>query len=262
MCQRRCHRERSHKKVECTHRVELVCEKQHKRRVACSKRNDRCDKCIKEQLELERRIKRDLELERKRLEQQKAYARELQEIQDELDHEKRKIKYMAVEDDEKSALAKQREELKAAKESRAQYEQVKKLQKERADAAAAKKAAAGASPGKPTQPGSSSTNVPGVPNTAQEEWEHLKRTEAVLNGPLDELMDMIGLEDVKSEFLEIKSVVDTKVSRLNLGVLSLSANSLSSSGKVWTSANSALGLNYSATQDRERLPWPGSTPAF
>ncbi|KAK8013231.1 hypothetical protein PG991_009502 [Apiospora marii] len=211
VCQRRCHRERSHKQVECTHRVELVCEKQHKRRVACSKRNDRCDKCIKEQQELERRIKRDLELERKRLEQQKAYARELQEIQDELDHEKRKIKYMAEEEDEKNALAKQREELKAAKESRAQYEQVKKLQKERAEAAAAKKAAAGPSSGKPDPSNSSTANVPGVPTNAQEEWEHLKRTEGVQNAPLDELMGMIGLEDVKSEFLEIKSVVDTKL---------------------------------------------------
>ncbi|KAK8109232.1 NFX1-type zinc finger-containing protein 1 [Apiospora sp. TS-2023a] len=210
-CQRRCHRERSHKKVECTTRVELVCEKQHKRRVACSKRNDRCEKCIKEQQEMERRIKRDLELERKRLEQQKAYARELQEIQDELDHEKRRIKYLAEEEDEKSALAKQREELKAAKASREQYEQVKKLQKERAEAAAAKKAAAGASPGKPTPPNAGTANIPGVPNNAQEEWEHLKRTEGVQNAPLDELMGMIGLEDVKSEFLEIKSVVDTKL---------------------------------------------------
>ncbi|KAK8022775.1 P-loop containing nucleoside triphosphate hydrolase [Apiospora rasikravindrae] len=214
ICQRRCHRERSHKQVDCTHRVDLVCDRQHKRKVACSKRKDRCDKCIKEDEEQERRIKRDLELERKRLERQKAYARELQEIQDELDHEKRKIKYMAEEDDEKSSLAKQREELKATKESRAKFEEVKKLQKERAEAAAAKKAAASSkdtSHAKPNSPSSNGANVPGVPTNAQEEWEHLKRTEGVQNAPLDELMDMIGLEDVKTQFLEIKSEVDTKV---------------------------------------------------
>ncbi|KAK8075970.1 AAA family [Apiospora phragmitis] len=213
-CQRRCHRERSHKQVECTHRVDLVCDRQHKRRVACSRRNDRCEKCITEDQEQERRIQRDLELERKRLERQKAYARELQDIQDELDHERRKIKYMAEEEDEKSALSKQREELKAAKESREQYEQAKKLQKERADAVAAKKASASskdASQVKPKPSASDSAKVPGVPASAQEEWEHLKQTEGVQNAPLDELMSMIGLEDVKTQFLEIKSEVDTKV---------------------------------------------------
>ncbi|KAK7937255.1 ATPase [Apiospora aurea] len=214
VCQRRCHRERSHKQVECTTRVDLVCDRQHKRKVACSKRKDRCDKCIKEDEEQERRIKRDLELERKRLERQKAYARELQEIQDELDHEKRKIKYMAEEEDEKSALAKQRGELKATKESRAKYEEVKKMQKERAEAAAAKKAAASSkdtSQAKSSTPSSSGANIPGVPVNAKEEWEHLKQAEGVQNAPLDELMGMIGLEDVKTQFLEIKSEVDTKV---------------------------------------------------
>ncbi|KAK8091502.1 ATPase [Apiospora hydei] len=214
VCQRRCHRERSHKQVECTTRVDLVCDRQHKRKVACSKRKDRCDKCIKEDEEQERRIKRDLELERKRLERQKAYARELQEIQDELDHEKRRIKYMAEEEDEKSSLAKQREELKATKESRTKYEEVKKMQKERAEAAAAKKAAASSkdtSQGKPNPSSGSGSSVPGVPENAQEEWGHLKQTEGVKNAPLDELMSMIGLEDLKTQFLEIKSEVDTKV---------------------------------------------------
>ncbi|KAK6852240.1 hypothetical protein PG995_012365 [Apiospora arundinis] len=210
-CKRRCHRERSHTQVECTYRVESVCDRQHKRKVACAKRKNRCEKCIMEDEEHERRIKRDLELERKRIERQRDYAKELQAIRDELDHEKRKRQYAAEEEDEKSDLAKKREELKTTKDSNSQYEQAKKLQKERAAAVAAKTASATLPTAKPKPSASSAASVPGVPDTANEEWEYLKQTEGAHNSPLDELMGMIGLEAVKTEFLEIKSLVDTKV---------------------------------------------------
>ncbi|KAK8123367.1 hypothetical protein PG999_003285 [Apiospora kogelbergensis] len=208
-CKRRCHRNRSHAQVECTQRVKLICDRQHERKVACSRSNNRCEECIREDEETERRIKRDLELERKRAERQKAYEKKRQQIQDELDHEKRRMNYMAEEEDEKARLAKSLDDLKEAKSARERYEQVKKLQKERAASAAAKEDFA--SPTKPTTSASNVKKVPGVPSNAKEEWQHLKEMEGAQNEPLDELMGMIGLEDVKTEFLDIKSVVDTKV---------------------------------------------------
>jgi hypothetical protein len=50
-----------------------------------------------------------------------------------------------------------------------------------------------------------------LPGSAKEEWEYLKQYEMAKSEPLDELMRMIGLEDVKQEFVSIKQKVDTTV---------------------------------------------------
>lgn len=212
--------------------------------------------------EHERRIKRDLELERKRIERQRDYAKELQAIRDELDHEKRKRQYAAEEEDEKSDLAKKREELKTTKDSNSQYEQAKKLQKERAAAVAAKTASATLPTAKPKPSASSAASVSGVPDTASEEWEHLKQTEGAHNSPLDELMGMIGLETVKTEFLEIKNLVDTKVSWICMRFWTgmYGTNTRFRSDKVSTSVSSVLGPSCLETQARERQLWRGYMP--
>jgi hypothetical protein len=43
------------------------------------------------------------------------------------------------------------------------------------------------------------------------DWEHQKEFDGASNDALDSLMDMIGLEDVKTKFLDIKARVDTSV---------------------------------------------------
>ena len=48
-------------------------------------------------------------------------------------------------------------------------------------------------------------------SSAKKQWEHFKRYDGANNKALDDLMSMIGLEDVKDKFLSIKSEVDTAV---------------------------------------------------
>lgn len=48
-------------------------------------------------------------------------------------------------------------------------------------------------------------------SAAEKDWKHQKNFEGASNGALDTLMDMIGLESVKQEFLRIKARVDTAV---------------------------------------------------
>jgi hypothetical protein len=48
-------------------------------------------------------------------------------------------------------------------------------------------------------------------SSAKDEWEHQKKHQGQQNDVLDELMGMIGLEDVKEKFLSIKGKVDTAV---------------------------------------------------
>lgn len=198
-CEMRCHRVDNHTKMPCSHKVEKNCERGHKLKLACHKRDDKCLKCVKEDVEAERRIKRDLRLEAERRAHQAAYRRELEEIQDEMDHQRRIIKYQKDEEEEQRTLAQQRAHLAALKGTAYRIFNAPKPA--------------------PVIPGSfSSADSPrppesngsiDIPEGARQEWEHMKQFQGAKSEPLDELMGMIGLEEVKSTFLSIKSRVDT-----------------------------------------------------
>ncbi|TVY80877.1 NFX1-type zinc finger-containing protein [Lachnellula suecica] len=207
-CKRRCHRVEDHTKVECTQLMERVCDQGHNTRFMCSKANETCSKCVEIQKDLERRVKRDYELEKHRLQVQARYAAELEQIQDEIEHHKRARKIAEAEEQAKRLLDQKKTDLAAQKESSARSDALKAAEKtrelEREKRKGEKQANVSTKPKDPNQPWSS-------PPTAKEEWELLKQTELTRSEPLDELMDMIGLEVVKQEFLSIKSRVDTAV---------------------------------------------------
>ncbi|EPE34203.1 P-loop containing nucleoside triphosphate hydrolase [Glarea lozoyensis ATCC 20868] len=227
-CVKRCHRVENHSKVECTQIVERTCDKGHKARFPCSKANDTCRKCVQAQKELERRTRRDFELEKHRLEDlerrtrrdfelekhrlevQARYAEELKAIQDETEHHKRLNKIAEEEKQAKRNLDQSKADLEALKEASARSnalkaaEKKRELEREKRKAEQQTKTPARAPSKDPNQPWS-------PPATAKEEWELLKQTDLARSGPMDELMEMIGLEDVKQEFLSIKSRVDTAV---------------------------------------------------
>lgn len=206
-CAMRCHRVKDHSKMPCPHKVERVCNRGHNLKMPCHMRNDKCRACTQEDLETERRIKRDLKLEAERQAREAAYKRELQVIQDEIDHERRTIKYRKDEEDQQKTLAQQRADLAALKQT---AERVVKAQK-----AQAKQNMPGSFPvvDPPTSPteSDSSNSLQDIPDGAAQEWKYLKQFEGAKSEPLDELMGMIGLEEVKSQFLSVKSRVDTAI---------------------------------------------------
>ena len=191
--------------MDCSYKIERTCDRQHKRQVACSNKDDICSKCIKEDKDQERRIRRDIQLEKKRMESQDAYARELQEIQDEIDRALRTMKYMAQEEAQKKNLAQQRSEAATLKETAARMQSMKSAQ--------------ASQPPPQVKPDKKKAKVfpkkdkdsNDLPNNAQEEWEYLKQLEGAKCEAMDELMDMIGLEEVKMLFLDIKGTIDTKI---------------------------------------------------
>lgn len=204
-CEMRCHRVDDHSKMTCSHKVEKTCDRGHKVRILCHKRNQKCWMCVREDVESERRIKRDLQLEADRQARQAAYKQELQEIQDEIDHQRRIIKYRKDEDEQKKTLAQQRADLAALRDTAARVTNATKSKTKPEQ--------------KPVMPGSfPAANLPSPPESsgsldtpegARQEWEYMKQFEGAKSEPLDELMAMIGLEEVKSEFVSIKSKVDT-----------------------------------------------------
>lgn len=195
----RCHRLDNHIKMPCPHTVEKTCDRGHKLKVACHKRNEKCRRCVKEDAEAEQRAKRDLKLEADRQAREAAYQKELEKIQDEIDHQRRIIKYRNDEEAQTKTLAQQRADLAALKDT--------------ADRIARAPKPASVMPGSfphadpPSPPEASGSSD--KPEGARKEWEYMKQFQGAKSEPLDELMGMIGLEEVKSEFLSIKSRVDT-----------------------------------------------------
>ncbi len=204
-CRSRCHRVVDHSRTDCNQLVERVCDRQHKTKVICSKQKDGCAECIREDKEIERRIRRDLQLETDRAQREVEYTRQLQQIQDEVEHQRRINKHEAEEDLRRQTLEQQRAELDALKDAEKRIRWQNQLK-----AAAKAKADANAQQAKGQQtPPSSESQGDDWSSGARAEWETMKRCEGAVSKPLDELMEMIGLEEVKQQFLDVKCKIDT-----------------------------------------------------
>lgn len=209
-CKRRCHSMTGHLQVKCTEPMKKTCKRQHETKIPCSEVKSSCKKCIDEDLEAERRVKRDLDLERQRALRQAAYARDLQEIQDEIEHERRTMKYAAEEETQKARLDQQRRDLASLREIAERKRATKQAQQTRE--LLAKENAKKTDSEKTTKISQeTSTQSAEFPDSAQSRWGFSKKSEGAKSKPLDELIGMIGLEDVKVQFLDIKATVDTKV---------------------------------------------------
>jgi replication-associated recombination protein RarA len=168
----------------------------------CGTVHSGCKSCAREDEENRRRIARDLELERERHERQRKYAQSLQELDDEIDHQRRLMKYSAEEQEEAQALKQKTEQLQSLKRASARLAEVKKRElQNKATSPAPKKQ-------KPNEKESQST-WSGLTG-AKAEWESAKANGAA-NAALDKLMDLIGLESIKDEFLSIQASIDAKI---------------------------------------------------
>ena len=215
-CNRRCHRLQDHSQIQCASLVEKSCDRHHKTQVQCSAKSVRCAKCIEEDRAQERRIRRDLDLERTRLVREKAYAETLQQLQDGIDHHRRLLRYKSQEEEQQKTLSQHREQLDSLRTTVLRLQQHKEEESSRKAKTTQTRDAS--KEGQPTDFHNAKVGK-SLPSKAREEWSYCKETEKASSPALDELMDMIGLEEVKATFLDIKSTVDTKI-RQNVSVAS------------------------------------------
>jgi len=171
-------------------------------------------------------------MERQR--RQDADARQLQALDDEIDHERRLAKYKVEEEEQRRTLKQRQADLESIKETQ---KRMKEQEKKRQLLAA--QVAARASDRRAQQPADmrSPDSTPDFeyPENAKEEWEHLKQFDGAQSTPMDELMTMIGLEDVKQMFLSIKSKVDLTLRQsTSLASERFSCSMLGNPGTGWS----------------------------
>lgn len=195
-CPLRCHRIADHSQMMCTVVTEQTCERQHKLKVRCGKKDERCRECLREDQEQERRLKRDLGLEEKRLARQAAYRQELEQIEDEIDYQRRQIQYMKEEEDQKKEMVQKRKDAKELLATAARMQKAKTNDDMQAR----------------DQAGSelkSRRSISDNLGPAEQDWQWLKKHLGAESQTLDDLMGMVGLDVVKQELLGVKHKVDT-----------------------------------------------------
>ncbi|KAF2112085.1 P-loop containing nucleoside triphosphate hydrolase protein [Lophiotrema nucula] len=223
-CPHRCHQLKDHSKMECPAIVISKCPQNHTIERKCyQKALATCQKCEKEAQRQEKRRQRNYQLDQARQAKQQAYAHRLSEIQDEIDHQKRLLKDKADEEYRENALAQAKQDLANIK---SKASQVKKGPvPDVLNSSAQKPAPAQTGPSTKTADKiksesdvasngpTSNHNVPEdwEQSESKDDWNHQKEFEGAENQALDILMEMIGLESVKQEFLTIKSKIDTVV---------------------------------------------------
>ncbi|KAE9967806.1 hypothetical protein BLS_006160, partial [Venturia inaequalis] len=131
-----------------------------------------------------------------------AYAQQLAEAQAEIDHHKRRLRDNREAADLAKALEHRKLQLANLKESTKNLDEKKQSSGELKSAAVSKP---------PRKVVAAEDGEEDAWSSAKKLWEYFKRSDGAGNEALDNLMDMIGLEEVKDKFLSIKLEIDTAV---------------------------------------------------
>jgi hypothetical protein len=218
-CPQRCHKLADHSKMPCNVQLSDRCPEKHKITWQCSNtRPASCSVCDAEARVLANRQKRDAALDAARQRKQEAYANRLAEIQDKIDRSRREMQEQNEDEERENVLRQRQKDLET---TRRTSERIRK-QREVKQAATVPKVPEDASVADMTGevnmteeehlPAAEPEDAPvKTLSTAQADWEHQKQFEDASNEQLDELMTMIGLENVKEAFLDIKAKIDLTV---------------------------------------------------
>ncbi|GAB7363399.1 hypothetical protein MBLNU230_g3676t1 [Neophaeotheca triangularis] len=216
-CPQKCHSLADHSKMPCQEPENGQCPKGHKVKWTCSQPLEVCPKCDAEAKAEAKRQSRDKQLDQARQQRQARYADQLAEIQDEIDHERRIMRESREDHDRESSLRQKWQDLENARKQRARMSKEKETSPPQIPgsfplAPADQDINRPDSPSRSSQTGdpqdaSNATTV----SAARGDWEAQKTLFGADNKHLDELMDMIGLENVKEDFLDLKAKVDLTV---------------------------------------------------
>jgi hypothetical protein len=203
----------------CTVQLSDKCPEKHKITWQCSKtRPASCSACDAEARALAKRQQRDADLDLARQQKQAAYASKLAEIQDKMDRSLRERQEQLEDEERENALRQRQMDLETMRRTSERIRKQREVKQATATPKASEDAAVAEKPGDANMKDSKQNSTAAVEDaslqplsSAQEDWENQKQIEGATNEHLDELMVMIGLENVKEAFLEIKAKIDLTV---------------------------------------------------
>ena len=156
-------------------------------------------------------------LDLKRQANERSYAQKLAELDEEIAHERRLQKEQSDELDRERTLQQRLKDLIDTKAASAKREAARRSSQGKPASVENQETSNGPlTSGQPrsaaeTPKKSGTESVQAETSEACAEWQYQKQFEMAENQFLDELMGMIGLESVKTQVLDIKKLVDTRI---------------------------------------------------
>lgn len=215
-CPQRCHQLFDHSKMNCESVLKDKCPKGHVKSWKCyATAPSSCHRCERDAKDLQRKQQKTLEDEERREKAEREHAKQMAQLDEKLDIQR-----------------------KTQKEAQLAKERTLAIQQKKNDIAAAAQSILRKSDPQLTNPGLSTDPVQTAPSlsnsdhektahpsqlknpirrvssrtkkesVAKKLWQRQKEVEGANNDAIDSIMDMIGLEDVKSQVLRIKDKID------------------------------------------------------
>lgn len=234
-CPRRCHQLQDHSRMDCRVIISSTCPNNHKTTRKChDKAAVHCRKCEAEVRAREKKRQRDHKLDEEREAKQRAYAARLVEIEEQIQHQKRVLEEQAQDRDRQQALEQKKQDLRNLLERVQNPRKLPELASSTSRATAtapndtSERQSKNAAPNTTSNHSDKTTvNATAISpdhdqgqdqnqsdwdkSEARDDWEWQKKYEGAEIEALDSLIQMIGLESVKQQFLAIKAKVDTVV---------------------------------------------------
>ena len=213
-CPQRCHQLYDHSKKPCEFVLSMKCPKGHNQTwMCCKKPPTSCRKCKKDAEEEERSKRKAFELKETREKAEREYEEKLLKINEEIEARTQEVREKRLAQERQMTLQQRRKDLEGVVD-RPQIQNpsqthVPNTKHPIADGRAVQK--------EPTRVAGSKAN-PIIQDShslpisqAKEEWERQKSLEKASNSAIDSLMDLVGLEGVKSQVLGIKAKIDVSL---------------------------------------------------
>ena len=220
-CPSKCHQLYDHSKMKCEYIVQKNCSKGHDQGYACHEGpQPSCKKCDQQAKLAEKKRQEALESQRKRDAEEQKHLRRMADIDAEIDLERQKIADARLKEEREKSISQKNSDLENIKSrvagtissftgstvsqskshavtnktelSTNQSHSVHKDLKSPRTSARQTSIACGC-----------------LISPSQEEWRRQKQFDGAINDHVDNIMDMVGLESVKSKVLDIKDRVET-----------------------------------------------------
>ena len=206
--------------MECSEITEWVCSHGHQKTSYCFKIDGTCRPCNEEDRIKEAKKKRDMKLEAEQERKQKEYLQRLNELQDEIAHE-RCLQQVKQDHEQRERTLQQHHYDLANLRSPPTSSNTRVNSIITSSTPNIETSHIHADKNNLSQPTVNSsvmvkpTNEPTKQepqkSPAQDDWDYQKRFQGAQSDDIDSLMQMIGLEEVKAKFLTIKARVDTAI---------------------------------------------------
>ncbi|KAM5494308.1 hypothetical protein MaudMau93_000324 [Microsporum audouinii] len=225
-CPSSCHQLFDHSKILCQAPLTQKCSNGHSQSWRCHRGAPlACQKCERDRKEALKKAQKALEEKEEREEKARRHQEEVAKLDEEIEEINRKMKEVRLDHERQAILLQKRQDLAAAKD-RANMEQATAHQADNSKQASTPTGESLKITSKPLPAVKSSPNKPSTrlrvhehlksavehnESPSKTEWQRQKDQENAKNPAIDKIMEMVGLEHVKSQVLKIKAKVETSL---------------------------------------------------